>query len=497
MIFRLRIPALALGALAIAAPLAAQQPITLQAAITMAESHSAAARANTSTRESARDQHRAFIDGYMPALSLSGFAPNYSRSITPVVQPDGTTLYLPVAQTDAQLTANLSQRIPWTNTTLVLSSGLSQVHVSGPAGFRSWSSSPFIVGITQPLFRSNAQAWDIRQQNLSLESSERRYLESREDVAISATGAYFDVYSAEANLDNAKNEAAVNDTLYSLNKERFQIGKIGENDLLQSELALLRARSSLTEAQLGYDRAVAQFRLTVGLPPAAPIVLSVTAEVPDFDPDTALAVRWARDNSSTVNDARVAEVQADRQLSQARWDNGPGATVSASYGYNATADNAADAYRGLLNAQTFMLQVNMPLWQWGAHSSTVDAAEANRDAVRTTETQSLAQLDLDAHFAALQLSQARRDLAIAVKADTVANQRFEVAYNRYVIGRITIDNLYIAQSEKDAALQAYGQALRTYWTAYYQLRRITLYDFERKTPIRELDAPGSAPTLAP
>jgi outer membrane protein TolC len=89
-----------------------------------------------------------------------------------------------------------------------------------------------------------------------------------------------------------------------------------------------------------------------------------------------------------------------------------------------------------------------------------------------------------AHFAALQLSQARRNVALSAKADTVAGKRFEVAYNRYVIGRITIDNLYIAQTEKDQALLQYVEALRGYWQAYYRLRRATLYDFAAGTVIR-------------
>jgi outer membrane protein TolC len=66
----------------------------------------------------------------------------------------------------------------------------------------------------------------------------------------------------------------------------------------------------------------------------------------------------------------------------------------------------------------------------------------------------------------------------------VADKRFEVAYNRYVIGRITIDNLYLAQNEKDQALTQFVQALRGYWRAYYELRRATLYDFEAGRPIR-------------
>jgi outer membrane protein len=66
----------------------------------------------------------------------------------------------------------------------------------------------------------------------------------------------------------------------------------------------------------------------------------------------------------------------------------------------------------------------------------------------------------------------------------VAQKRFEVAYNRYVIGKITIDNLYIAQNEKDQALGVYVQALRGYWLAYFQLRKTTLYDFEKGQAIR-------------
>ena len=68
--------------------------------------------------------------------------------------------------------------------------------------------------------------------------------------------------------------------------------------------------------------------------------------------------------------------------------------------------------------------------------------------------------------------------------DTVAQKRFDVAYNRYVIGRINVDNLYIAQQEKDQARVQYIRALRGYWDAHARLRLVTLYDFERGQRIR-------------
>jgi outer membrane protein TolC len=103
----------------------------------------------------------------------------------------------------------------------------------------------------------------------------------------------------------------------------------------------------------------------------------------------------------------------------------------------------------------------------------------DREAVAQASRATLDRTAHEARFAALQLSQTRRALALSAKADTVAQKRFEVAYNRYGIGRISIDNLFIAQREKDQARQQYVQALRGYWDAYYRLRQVTLYDFLR------------------
>jgi len=50
-------------------------------------------------------------------------------------------------------------------------------------------------------------------------------------------------------------------------------------------------------------------------------------------------------------------------------------------------------------------------------------------------------------------------------------------------GKIDISDLYVAQSENDAALLAYVQALRGAWLAHYRLRRLTLYDYVTGRPL--------------
>ncbi len=463
---------------------AQSSPLTLQDAIALAQRSGLQAGTARFTRDAARARDQLFATQYLPSLSIGGTTPAYNRSIQGITQPDGSTKYLPVQQTLGSLSATVVQRISWTNTTLNFTSALSQVQVSGVAGLRTWSSTPFSVGITQPIFRANTQQWDRRQEDLRMTSAERRYLETREDVAIAVTNAFYDLNTAAVTLKNLEYNAAINDTLYTLNRGRFEVGKIGENDLLQSELALLRARSARDDAKLSYDRARSQFRLAMNLPVGAPVAIAVSNVVPLFDADTAVSVQQARRNASAMSDAELGEVSANRAVSEARWNSGTGGTLSASYGYNATASKAPDVYKNLLDAQQLTLQVQIPVFQWGAHSSQMEAAAADREAAKNTATTARLQLEQNAHFAALQLGQARRSLALAAKADTVAAKRFDVAYNRYSVSKIPIDNLFVAQQEKDQALGAFVQALRAYWIAYFQLRRTTLYDFERGAPIR-------------
>jgi len=58
-----------------------------------------------------------------------------------------------------------------------------------------------------------------------------------------------------------------------------------------------------------------------------------------------------------------------------------------------------------------------------------------------------------------------------------------VAKERYVIGKIDVPILFIAQSEKDNARRADVQTLWDYWSTYFRVRRLTLYDFEAGTSL--------------
>lgn len=64
-------------------------------------------------------------------------------------------------------------------------------------------------------------------------------------------------------------------------------------------------------------------------------------------------------------------------------------------------------------------------------------------------------------------------------------RRSEVARKLYLLGKSTILDLNASISEKDSARRNYISALYNYWSLYYTLRSMTLYDFERNTILTE------------
>ena len=468
----------------------AERVLTLEEAVALALDQGRSAENAERGFEAARWRDRAFGARLMPRLALNGNAADLDRGINAITLPTGETQFVRQSQNTSWVELGVIQPLPWTGGEISIGSRLTRIdHFGDDANTQSWQTTPLVIGFSQGLFRPRALAWDRREQDLAVTVAERQYLEAREDVAIATAAAYFDLYAAQVSVDNAIANAAVNDTLYTLNTGRYEVGKIGENDLLQSELALLRSRAALDGARLERDRTAATLRRLLRLPADAPIVAVAPATVPAFVIDTAIAVAQALRNVSVIPDGELQVLRSERQVSEARSSAGFRADIQASVGFNQTSPELSSAYESPLAKQQFRMQLEMPIVQWGGGRAAVEAARAEEARALGTAESRREAAEEEARFAALELTQAQRLLALAAKADTVAAKRFEVAKNRYVIGKIGINELYIAQNEKDQAVESYVRALRGFWAAHYRLRRLTLYDFTQGRPIRAQDRP--------
>jgi outer membrane protein TolC len=427
--------------------------------------------------------YKSFKAGYLPQLSLTGSVPGYNRSIIPVYDTLGVRSFVPQSSLSSQAGISLDQKIPITGGSFNIFSGLTRYDELLKNDQFSYTTTPLLITYNQPLFQTNSMSWDNDIQDLQQSYSLQKYYEDVEDLSMQVTMAFFDLYISKMNLENNEFNVAVNDTLYTLSKGRYEVGKIAENDLLQSELGLMNARNMLESGRLDYLRAIDQLKLLIGLEQTVQITIQPPSQIINMTIDADIALAQAKQNRSDYIGYKITELNAERSVEEAKSRNRFNANMNASYGFNKNANMLPDAYAKLLYQEGLNISFSVPVFQWGKGTAEVEAAIANQKSVESNISMQKQNFEFDIKYQTLQFRQLQQQVILAAKADTIGVRRFDVAKNRYVIGKIDLNTFFIAQSEKDAARTSYIQTLRSFWVAYYRLRRLTLYDFATNKPI--------------
>jgi outer membrane protein TolC len=451
--------------------------LTLQEAIEIAQENSPVARANVYSLISSRSAFRSFQADLYPSLSLSGDAPNFNKSIFTNRLDDGTLTFASQRQSDASAAISIDQNILPTGGRLSVSSGLTRLGIFAGENTYRWQSTPLVVGLQQPLFQFNELKWRNRLEPLRIEIAEKEFVEEMEALAVQVTVGFFDILLARINLENSEFNVARNDSIYTISQGRFRVGSIAENDLLQTELALRNAESSLTRSRIEYQRALNNFKILLGYTTDVTLSLEEPDDLPDVNVNIEQAKQLAYENNSEALSYQFNEIAADRDFEQAQRQAGFSAALQANFGLNQTSENFSDLYRDPENRQFVTIGFNIPIYNWGKARAEVNAARNQQRQVANSIEYQRNQFLQEVEYQVSQFLQLKDQVLLAAQSDTIAQRRYNVAQNRYLIGRIDITNLFIAQNEKDAARQAYIQTLAEYWTGWYALRQLTLYNF--------------------
>jgi len=460
------------------------QELSLKEAIQSAQKTSPSYFRAINLAENRYWNYRQFRASLLPQLNLSGSLPNYSSAIEVVTLDDGTFGFAEREQLFLSSSLSIDQNVALTGGRLSLISSLQRSNVYSPTSRTNYFSTPVSLSYFQPMFLYNDIKWNKKIQPIAFEESQRAYTEDLENIANETTSLYFRALSAATSKQIAQKNLKNNDTIYKISQGRYNLGKIAENDLLQIELNLLNAENALTNATLNYEVAAQNLKRFLNIPSDQELDLSIPSEVPQIEVDLPTALNEARTNRSVVLEFRRRRLEADQQVAQARGNTNYNFNLSANFGLSRQANDFETVYADpFMRQQNIVVGVNIPIVDWGQARSQIRRAKANRELAEVNIQQDEVNFEQEIFLQVMQFNAQYQRLRIAAKADTVAQKRYEVARQRYLTGKISITDINIAQSEKDGAKQSYIFELQRFWNNYYNLRRLCLYDFQRKQKI--------------
>jgi len=461
----------------VSSSLFAQTEFTLDDIINRAVDKSPAAKQAETRKENRYWQYRYYRSNYNPQLRLTGSAPGYSKAFERVQQPDGTYGFVPVNQINSQVNVGLEQPIPFTGGNVSVNSNLFYFDVLGDDEENQlYRGSPLNIRYTQPVFAFNQLKWDKKTEPLRYEESKREFVEEKEAISRQAVDLFFNYMVAQINLQIAEYNLANNDTIYKIEQGRYNIGTTSKNNLLQVELQLLRSQQDVTQAKLDLETSRLRLRSFIGFNEESTFSLLLPEVVPQFEINYSEALEYAKDNRADFLAFERRRLEADREVARAKGQRFQ-TEITATFGLNNSGPELDDVYNDPLDEQQANITFSIPIMDWGRNKARMQTALANERLSEYTIAQEEQNFEQEILTQVRQFEVLRSQLDITRKSDQVAQERYNVAQNRYLIGKTDITNLNIALTEKDNAKRSYINALKSFWTAYYDLRRLTLYDF--------------------
>ncbi|WP_348064495.1 TolC family protein [Dyadobacter sp.] len=456
--------------------------LALQEVVDLAKQQSIASKQAVTQKKTNFWQYRSFLADYKPQLSLNGTIPGFTKSYIEVVQPDGSVSFQRVSNNNSTLNLSLSQSIALTGGTIYVQQQMQRFDDFARNNTR-YNGIPFEIGLRQPLFRFNALKWDRKIQPLKYQEGNQQYLQSLEQVALDATGYYFDLLVAQVNLQIAEKNRSNNDTLYKIAGHKLELGKISQNDLLQLQMGLLTAQKDLASAQQSAAVASLKLKLYMGTRDERDLALEIPMDTREFAVNTQIALDEAFANRSAAVGFRRKLLEAERDVQFARKENGLNASLNATFGLSNQGPGPADVYISPQDREFVELQLTLPIMTWGRNKARTEVARANQEFAQQSVEQDKLTFEQEIFTQVTLLQMLQKQVKLTQLADNIAAERYQIAKERFILSDLSVTDLGIATQEKDIARRDYILALRDYWQSYYSLRLLTLYDFEKNEKI--------------
>lgn len=418
---------------------------------------------------------------FLPSLVFQGTLPSLERSIVSVTQPDGSEIFTNRSVLSNSTNLSINQAVPFTGGSIFLRSGLQNIQLSGNSESTTFLTQPVEFGYSQLLFGFNQYKWDRKIEPLYFNEAELLKTEEIESLSIESVNRYFDLLRAQLSMTNAENNLLNNDTIYKIGKGRYGYGKIAENELLQLELSLLNAELAFEQEKVNFEISRQKLATFLGYSSQEKIELIIDTITPSLEVDYNEALNYANQYNSLLTQQERRVFESEMNVARVKSDNRFTINLSASFGLTQTAENVNDAYINPQQQEFVSLGVRAPIIQWGLAKGKIKQAEINAELVKSTVDQEKIDFEQTIYTKVAQFNLNKKQLSVSKRANEVAEKRFHVSKQRYLIGKIIVTDLQIAQREKDNALISYINAYRTYWQSYYDIRKITHFDFITNT----------------
>lgn len=457
----------------------AQQPsksISLDDAVLLARTQSVDAAVALNELKTAYWEYRTFRADLLPEVNFTATAPSYTKSYNAYQADDGTYKFVRSNYMEMYGKISVNQNIWTTGGTLSLQTSLDYLKEYSGDKNKQFMSVPFAVTLNQPIFGVNDMKWKRKIKPEKYAEAKAAFLSATEEVTMTTIQYFFNLLLAKENVSISRQNLANAEKLYEVAKAKREMGKISQNDVLQLQLNVLNAKSSLTDYESIFKSNMFKLRSYLGLDASVDLDPQIPGNVPEITLNYDDVLAKAQENNSFSHNVARRQLEADYAVAQAKGDLRK-INLYAQVGYTGTNKSINSSYENLKPNQVVQVGLTIPLLDWGKRRGQVKVAESNREVTESKLKQETMNFNQNIFILVEQFNNQLRQLKISEQADSITRKRYQTNVETFMVGKISTLDLNDSQTAKDEARREHVNKLFYYWYYYYQVRDLALWNF--------------------
>ena len=466
------------------APVYAQQILTLESAMDIANSNSPDIRRsllNLENSEQSLKAQKASLKSNF-SLGVTPFSFNQTRSFD-----NFNAKWFTSKTTQSLGTFTVSQPILPTDGTISLVNQFGWQDKSSIQGNNSTNNKTFTnylsLSIDQPIFTYNRTKLQLKQLELNLENAQLNYAMQRLSMEKQVTQMFYSVYLAQMNLSISKDEFNNTQKSFEITQNKVTAGIAAKEELYQAELNFASAKSSFENSQVNLDNLKDQFKQYIGLDileditVMANIELSAVAIDQKKAMDSGLSTRMELRQRAINIESSLFDMIRTKSLNEFK------GSIGLSLGISGDNEKIRNIYDNPTNNPKVAVSFNIPLYDWGEKKAKIKAQEAMIDIQNLNEVEQKKQIMIDIRKVCRNIQNLVNQIDIARQNEKNAQLTYEINLERYSNGDLTSMDLNLYQTQLSQKKMSYAQALIDYKNELLNLKIQSLYDFEKNQAV--------------
>lgn len=384
-------------------------------------------------------------------------------------------------------TFRVDQPILWTDGVISLINTFgwqdNNSNVDGTQNSNKAFSNDLYLQLNQPLFTYNTRKMALKQMELDYENALISYALQRLNTERQITTQFYNVFTAQNNLEISKEELKNAQQSYEIIKNKVDADLSARDELFQAELNLSTAQSSVEDRQVSLENAKDNLKQTLGMNLDEDIVVLAEIEIKQVEVNMDQAISHGLDSRLELRQREIERENLEFEMIRTKASDEFKGDLSLSFGLIGDHSHLNRIYDNPTQNPRVSVSFTVPIFDWGAKKARIRAQKTAQKINELDYEEDKVDIALNIRQVSRSLENLYTQIKIADQNVKNAQLTYDLNLERYRNGDLTGMEMNQFQTQLSNKKMTYSQTLINYKVELLNLKILTLYDFEKDLPI--------------